>query len=87
VPSLMELEMEMGFRSSFNFIPEGSYRVLRLCVRRWCKTALKLGSMIWHTTDDSFDQRAASEGMRSKLIAISRNGTPSVFVPRSCSTT
>ena len=26
--SLMELEMEMGFRSSFNFIPEGSYRVL-----------------------------------------------------------
>jgi hypothetical protein len=25
---LMELEMELGFRSSFNFIPEGSYRVL-----------------------------------------------------------
>ncbi len=24
---LMELEMELGFRSSFNFIPEGSYRV------------------------------------------------------------
>ncbi len=25
--ALMELEMELGFRSSFNFIPEGSYRV------------------------------------------------------------
>lgn len=25
--SLMQLEMEMGFRSSFNFVPEGSYRV------------------------------------------------------------
>lgn len=25
--SLMELELELGFRSSFNFIPEGSYRV------------------------------------------------------------
>ncbi len=25
--ALMELEMEMGFRSSFNFIPEGSYSV------------------------------------------------------------
>jgi len=25
--SLMELEIELGFRSSFNFIPEGSYRV------------------------------------------------------------
>lgn len=25
--SLMTLEMELGFRSSFNFIPEGSYRV------------------------------------------------------------
>ena len=25
--SLMELEVEMGFRSSFNFIPEGSYRL------------------------------------------------------------
>jgi glycosyltransferase involved in cell wall biosynthesis len=25
--SLMELEMDLGFRSSFNFIPEGSYRV------------------------------------------------------------
>jgi hypothetical protein len=24
---LMRLEMEMGFRSSFNFVPEGSYRV------------------------------------------------------------
>ncbi len=24
---LMQLEMELGFRSSFNFIPEGSYRV------------------------------------------------------------
>ena len=24
---LMELEMELGFRSSFNFIPEGNYRV------------------------------------------------------------
>ncbi len=26
---LMQLEMELGFRSSFNFIPEGSYRVPR----------------------------------------------------------
>ena len=26
---LMELEMEMGFRSSFNFIPEGDYAVRR----------------------------------------------------------
>ncbi len=26
---LMQLEMQMGFRSSFNFIPEGSYRVPR----------------------------------------------------------
>jgi hypothetical protein len=25
--SLMELELELGFRSSFNFIPEGTYRV------------------------------------------------------------
>jgi hypothetical protein len=25
--SLMELERELGFRSSFNFVPEGSYRV------------------------------------------------------------
>jgi glycosyltransferase involved in cell wall biosynthesis len=25
--SLMQLEMELGFRSSFNFVPEGSYRV------------------------------------------------------------
>jgi len=25
--SLMEIEMELGFRSSFNFVPEGSYRV------------------------------------------------------------
>jgi hypothetical protein len=25
--SLMQLELELGFRSSFNFIPEGSYRV------------------------------------------------------------
>src|SRR5262249_35827683 len=25
--ALMELEMEMGFRSSFNFVPEGTYRV------------------------------------------------------------
>src|SRR4030095_1144336 len=25
--SLMRLEMEMGFRSSFNFVPEGNYRV------------------------------------------------------------
>src|SRR5438093_13360036 len=24
---LMEIEMELGFRSSFNFIPEGEYRV------------------------------------------------------------
>src|SRR5271163_688805 len=26
---LMELEMKWGFRSSFNFIPEGGYRVTR----------------------------------------------------------
>ena len=26
-PSLMHLEMELGFRSSFNFVPEGDYRV------------------------------------------------------------
>jgi glycosyltransferase involved in cell wall biosynthesis len=26
-PRLMRLEMELGFRSSFNFIPEGTYRV------------------------------------------------------------
>ncbi|MEO7724360.1 MAG: hypothetical protein ABIU29_06690, partial [Chthoniobacterales bacterium] len=25
--ALMQIEMEMGFRSSFNFIPEGSYQV------------------------------------------------------------
>jgi hypothetical protein len=25
--SLMQLELELGFRSSFNFIPEGSYRI------------------------------------------------------------
>src|SRR5215471_12068956 len=25
--SLMQLELDLGFRSSFNFIPEGSYRV------------------------------------------------------------
>ena len=25
--SLMQLEMQMGFRSSFNFVPEGDYRV------------------------------------------------------------
>jgi len=24
---LMELERELGFRSSFNFVPEGNYRV------------------------------------------------------------
>ncbi len=27
VKELAELEMELGFRSSFNFIPEGSYKV------------------------------------------------------------
>src|SRR2546421_10077744 len=26
---LMQLEMELGFRSSFNFVPEGDYRVPR----------------------------------------------------------
>jgi glycosyltransferase involved in cell wall biosynthesis len=26
-PSLMQLELDLGFRSSFNFIPEGNYRV------------------------------------------------------------
>jgi hypothetical protein len=26
-PSLAQLEIELGFRSSFNFVPEGSYRV------------------------------------------------------------
>ena len=25
--SLMQLELDLGFRSSFNFVPEGSYRV------------------------------------------------------------
>ena len=25
--SLAQLEMELGFRSSFNFVPEGNYRV------------------------------------------------------------
>ena len=29
VRSLMRLEMELGFRSSFNFIPEGDYTVPR----------------------------------------------------------
>ena len=28
VQAIMELEMEMGLRSSFNLIPDGSYRVL-----------------------------------------------------------
>ncbi len=34
VKELAELEMELGFRSSFNFVPEGSYRVLAE-LREW----------------------------------------------------
>ncbi len=44
---LMQLEKAMGFRSSFNFIPEGGYRRARLrYARSWHRVASKSGCMI-----------------------------------------
>lgn len=40
---LMELEMSMGFRSSFNFIPEGGYRVSSALREKLSKNGFEVG--------------------------------------------
>jgi hypothetical protein len=48
--SLMELEMRLGFRSSFNLIPEGITRFPLNCAWNLCVTDSKWGCTIFTTT-------------------------------------
>jgi hypothetical protein len=50
----MELEVEMGFRSSFNFIPEGSYRLPVTLRQELVDNGFEIGVTICGTTVDSF---------------------------------
>ena len=61
---LMQLDMDLGFRSSFNFVPEGELPGSSPAARGTdCKMALRLGSMTFDTTDGSYqsDQGVQAE--------------------------
>jgi hypothetical protein len=41
--ALMQLEMDLGFRSSFNFVPEGSYKVPSSLIKRLVENGFEVG--------------------------------------------
>ncbi len=48
VRSLMQLEMEMGFRSSFNFVPKGTYSVPQELIRELVGNGFEVGVHDYH---------------------------------------
>ncbi len=62
---LMELEMKLGFRSSFNFIPEGEYRVPKELREELVRNGFEVGVHDLHhdgklySTREGFTKRAA----------------------------
>ena len=56
----MELELDLGFRSSFNFIPEGSYRVPAELREELTAKDSRLGYTILNTMVISFPRIAGS---------------------------
>ncbi len=66
---LAEVEMELGFRSSFNFIPEGEYRVSAE-LRNWLtENGFEVGVHDLHHDGKLFD---SEEGFRAKAKKINR---------------
>ncbi len=61
--ALMELEREMGFRSSFNFIPEGTYSVSPELRKEICDSGFEVG--IHDLRHDGFLYRSRSEFHRN----------------------
>ena len=66
--ALAEMEMRLGFRSCFNFIPEGP------CARGWLPTASRLESTTCTTTGNCSRRDAASTSRRPVSTAGWRNG-------------
>ena len=56
---LMELEMEMGFRSSFNFIPEGDYAVTREFREELKQNGFEVGVHDLHHDGNLYQSRPA----------------------------
>ena len=87
VKALAEAEMAAGFRSSFNFIPEGPYQVPPE-LRQWLvETVLK-----WVCTTTGMTAGFTNPGptfwpARRASIIFSRNGAPRVSGLDSCFTT
>jgi glycosyltransferase involved in cell wall biosynthesis len=66
---LMQLEMEMGFRSSFNFIPEGEYRVSQELRQELQKNGFEVGIQDLKHDGKLFQSR---ESFRNGAIQINR---------------
>jgi hypothetical protein len=72
-PALMQLEKSLGFRSSFNFIPEGEYRVSHGQIAELRQNGFEVGvhdlrhdgKLFWHRGDFSESARSINGYVRS----------------------
>ena len=67
--SLMQLEMQMGFRSSFNFVPEGDYRVSSALRQELLQNGFEIG--VHDLKHDGRLFRSAAE-FRKNAVRINR---------------
>jgi hypothetical protein len=72
--SLAQLEMELGFRSSFNFVPEGKYRVPAELRDELTARGFEVGYTTSGMTVTSFPHIAGSNAAPSELSAMHVNG-------------
>ena len=84
VRQLAEMEMELGFRSSFNFVPEGDYRVPKE-LRDWLTdNGFEVGVHDLHHDGQLFSSRESFLRKAQRINIYLGNGTQSDFARASC---
>jgi hypothetical protein len=85
---LMELEMKLGFRSSFNFIPEGEYRVQKQWREELTANGFEVGVHDLRHDGWLYNRgRAEFAASAARINQYLRNGTRWDFARASCFTT
>jgi hypothetical protein len=72
VRDLMRLEMELGFRSSFNFIPEGEYTVPRELREELVANGFEVGVHDLHHDGHLFDSESEFQKKAEKINAYAK---------------
>src|SRR5665213_4182988 len=67
---LMELEMKWGFRSSFNFIPEGAYQVSRELREELIENGFEVGVHDLHHDGKLYQSREGFADCATRILSL-----------------